>query len=213
MPSVLIIDENNTFADAMRFAIDRDPGLRCVSIVPSLSEALDAISREPADHALVDVDAAGSDGMETARELRRAVPGIRMTVLSARTDPEVVAAADEAGVNHFIPKQSSMGDVLEALRSPHTGPMTLPGTVVVDLLRQRARTVEGSSPDRLTARELDILRGMAAGEPPKRIAAHMGVSVHTVRGHVKSIYWKLDAHNQLEAVAIARRRGLVERSA
>lgn len=206
--SVLVVDDNNTFADAMRFAIERHPDLCCVGIAHDASSAHDCIRRDAPDHALINLDLTSADGLETTRMLRQAAPDMGVTVLTSRTDPETMQAAELAGASHFIPKQSSMADVLDALRSPHGGRMMLPGAMVIDMMRrfdqQPVRDADG-----LTARELDVLRGMAEGLPPKTIAQGMGISVHTVRGHVKNIYWKLDAHSQLEAVAIARRRGLV----
>lgn len=206
--SVLIVDDNNTFAEAMRFAIDRDPALQCIGIAHDAPGAVDAVHRDRPDNALVNLDVPGADGLEMTRVLRRASASIALTVLTSRTDPETVLGVEQAGANHFIPKQSSMSDVLDALRSAHHGRMTMPGTMMIDLLRQRAPEHRHAT-DGLTARELDVLRGMAGGEPPKTIARSLGISVHTVRGHVKNIYWKLDAHSQLEAVAIARRQGLV----
>ena len=206
--SVLIVDDNNTFAEAMRFAIDRDPGLHCVGIAHDSVGAVDAVHRDRPHNALVNLDVPGADGLEITRSLRQASASIALTVLTSRADPETVLGVERAGANHFIPKQSSMADVLDALRSAHNGRMTMPGTMMIDLLRPRAPEHRHGT-DGLTARELDVLRGMAGGEPPKTIARALGISVHTVRGHVKNIYWKLDAHSQLEAVAIARRQGLV----
>jgi DNA-binding NarL/FixJ family response regulator len=73
-------------------------------------------------------------------------------------------------------------------------------------LRQRP-TPQGSD---LTARELELLRLIAAGESTAAIASQLYLSVHTVRNHVARILTKLQAHTRLEAVAIAVRHGLIE---
>lgn len=206
--AVLIVDEMNTFADAMRLAIDRHPDLCCVGIADDVADAVGRVRHDPPDQCLVNLDMSGVNGLELTRSLRDAAPEMALTVLTSRTDPETMQLAERAGASHFLPKQSSMSDVMDALRSPRRGRMVLPGATVIDMMRR----LDPQPPHEafgLTVRELDVLRGMAAGEPPKTIALGMGISVHTVRGHVKNIYWKLDAHSQLEAVAIARRRGLV----
>jgi DNA-binding CsgD family transcriptional regulator len=61
----------------------------------------------------------------------------------------------------------------------------------------------------LTEREMEVLRAMGSGMDPQTIAVRLGVSVHTSRGHVKSILSKLESHSQLEAVVTAIRRGLL----
>lgn len=209
MASVLIVDDKQTFADALQIAIDADPGLECVGIAHSPDEAVQVVLREHPQRCLVDLDLPDGAGLATVAMVRQASATIALTVLTGHMSPEVVRAADQAGASQLVPKQSSIRDVLAALRAGHNGGMAVSGTVVVDLLGRQADRVQATAVDGLTCRELEVLRSMSDGTPPKVIAARMGLSVHTVRGHVKNIYWKLDAHNQLEAVAIARRRGLI----
>jgi DNA-binding NarL/FixJ family response regulator len=209
MASVLIVDDNHTFADALQIAIDGDPNLHCVGIADSIGEAVEAVRRTDPEHCFVNLDLRDGDGIEAIRALRRTASDMALTVLTGRMDSEVLRRVEDAGASNVVPKQSSLRDVLAALRSPHTGRMVLPGSIVVDLLSRREEAKQPSGVDALTAREYEVLGRMAEGTPPKVIARGMGISVHTVRGHVKNIYWKLDAHNQLEAVAIARRRGLL----
>ncbi len=73
-----------------------------------------------------------------------------------------------------------------------------------DQLRLPGRSAAG-----LTARELEVLRLLAEGRRAGAIAAHLGLSLATVRNHIRSILRKLGCHSQLEAVAEARRRRLV----
>jgi DNA-binding NarL/FixJ family response regulator len=207
--SVLFVDDENTFADAMRFAIDREPMLRCVGTAHDVAEAVAIIERDEPDCCLLNLDLRSTPGIEALDAIRRAAPRMPITVLTSRTEVEVLRAAEAAGADHLVPSVCSMNDVLKAIRSPSTGSMTLPGMILFDVMWRHDHPVRFSGADGLTARELDVLREMAAGDPPKTIATAMGISIHTVRGHVKNIYWKLDAHSQLEAVAIARRRGLL----
>jgi DNA-binding CsgD family transcriptional regulator len=65
----------------------------------------------------------------------------------------------------------------------------------------------------LTRRELEVLRLLADGHTPKTVARILDISVHTTRGHIKNVLWKLGEHSQLGAVAAATRLGLLERSA
>lgn len=210
--AVLFVDDENTFADAMRFAIDREPDMECIGTAHSAAEAVAAIDRHRPDHCLLNLDIHADDGFGILRAIKERTPKLPVTVLTSCTDAAAVLMAEAAGANHLVPDRSSMSDVLDAVRSPSNGHMTVPGSMLVDLMGHRSQPERRHGLDGLTARELDVLEGMAAGDPPKVIARAMGISIHTVRGHVKNIYWKLDAHNQLEAVAIARRRGLLARA-
>ncbi|MFY9718393.1 MAG: LuxR C-terminal-related transcriptional regulator, partial [Candidatus Cybelea sp.] len=71
------------------------------------------------------------------------------------------------------------------------------------------RSAEGSEAGCLTRSEFDVLRLLADGFAPKEIAGTTGRSVHTVRGHIANIIWKLECHSQLEAVELARRKGIL----
>jgi DNA-binding CsgD family transcriptional regulator len=62
---------------------------------------------------------------------------------------------------------------------------------------------------RLTAREREVLTTLAEGKRTSRIAEELGMSVHTVRNHLGRLFKKLHAHGRLEAVAAARRLGLI----
>lgn len=210
MTTVLVVDAHHTYADALKIAIDSDPHLHCVGIGHSTGEALVLVRSNVPDRSLVNLDPPDADALGTIRLLHEAAPDMALVALASRVDLETLRATEAAGADYFIPQQSSIRDVLDTLRAPRSRDhMVLAGAVVVDLNQRRVHASEVRDPDRLTAREVLVLRGMADGAAPKVIAARMQISVHTVRGHVKNIYWKLGAHNQLEAVAIARRRGLV----
>jgi DNA-binding NarL/FixJ family response regulator len=104
--------------------------------------------------------------------------------------------------------------VLTALRTARSGGMVVDGTTLSAVLDRVARLPLARAPapaagSDLTDRELEVLRAMGAGKDPQAIATLLGVSLHTSRGHVKSILSKLDCHSQLEAVVTAIRRGLL----
>jgi DNA-binding NarL/FixJ family response regulator len=90
--------------------------------------------------------------------------------------------------------------------------MTVEGSVLSAVLGRVQATDRASATPlaaELTDREREVLRGLSQGLDPQTIARRLGISVHTCRGHVKSILAKLEAHSQLEAVVKAIRRGLL----
>lgn len=208
MLSVLIVHAERLFAEALQLAIDAEPDLRCVALARPGHDAVAAGRDVMPDRCLLDLQVPGTVELETCRQLCDDRPGIAVTVLADAMDLDLLRRSQDAGATHVLSKRASVGDVLDAVRADGPHALTVDDHVVIDLARRResAAARPGTT---LTNREVEVLRDMANGAAPKVIAARLGVSVHTVRGHVKSIYWKLDAHNQLEAVAIARQRGLV----
>ena len=161
---------------------------------------------------LTDVRLPDGDGIDGARELMELVPDLRVLVLTAHTDVEVMARAASMGICGFLPKESSINAVLTALRRAGEGGMTVEGTVlsaVLGRLQAESRPAAAKPGTELTDRERDVLLGLSQGRDPQAIARSLGISVHTCRGHVKSILSKLDAHSQLEAVVKAIHQGLL----
>jgi len=124
---------------------------------------------------------------------------------------DVMARAAAIGACGILPKESSISSVLTAVRRAGEGEMTVEGSVLSALLNRVHPDHPAMSPPTvtLTDRESEVLRWLSQGLDPQTIARRLGISVHTCRGHVKSILAKLQAHSQLEAVVKAMRLGLV----
>jgi two-component system nitrate/nitrite response regulator NarL len=118
--------------------------------------------------------------------------------------------AAEAGASSLMPKDGSLPDLLDAIKRTGPGGLLVHPTLLNTIKESAA---DGSGTDTpLSPREQDVLAMLALGLRTGAIADHLGITKHTCRGYVKSLLWKLDAHSQLEAVAIARRQGLISAS-
>lgn len=151
-----------------------------------------ARDRKP-DIVLLDYHLPGYDGDELVTRIKIASPRSKVIVVTSDTTETSLTRAMQAGADSYITKDLAIEDVVEAVR-------------------RALETLEGAAPPgdgTLTDREVEILRLLASGKDVKRIAADLGVSANTVRAHLQNLYSKLDAHSQVEAVAIARRRSLI----
>jgi DNA-binding NarL/FixJ family response regulator len=156
----------------------------------------------------MDLELPDVDGIEATMLLRARHPETRVVVLTASTDPALVGRAAAAGASGFLTKNGALGDVLHAVHTAHGGGMTVSSQLLTGLLKSTSAQPAAATGG-LTARELEVLQLMGAGLDARAIARQLGISVHTCRGHVKRVLAKLDAHSQLEAVAVATRRGLL----
>jgi len=211
---VLVVDDHRALAESLGLAIDSQHDLHCVGTAPTVADARRLAADEEPDIVLLDVQLPDGDGIELAAQLRAARPELRVVVLTGHTDVAVLARAAGAGVCGFLPKESGVAEVLWALRTARDGGMVVDGATLAAVLDRvaRLRRPQATAPlgaSDLTDREMEVLRAMGTGMDPQTIASRLGVSVHTSRGHVKSILSKLDCHSQLEAVVTALRRGLL----
>ena len=208
---VLVVDDHRAVAESIAMAIDLQPDMRCVGIAGTIAEARALLMTAGPDVLLTDVRLPDGDGVEAARSLLQLDPDLHILVLTAYSDIEVMARAAVIGVSGILPKESSISAVLTAIRKAGEGEMAIEGSVLSALLN-RVQHVPPAVPAptvNLTERETEVLGWLSQGIDPQGIARRLGISVHTCRGHVKSVLAKLDAHSQLEAVITAMRLGLV----
>ncbi|WP_433064032.1 response regulator [Dactylosporangium sp. CS-033363] len=193
MRSVLLVDDHRVFADALAFALDAQPGLRCAAVAGSVRGALDAAAAHPFDVAIVDLNLPDGGGLTVVAHLRAAHPAAQVIVLTGHDQPGLAERARRAGADVFLPKDDALRSVLDAIRGGGTDPAP-------------------DGPPRLSPREREVLTLLAGGLDANRIAGELELSLHTVRDYLKAIRAKLGVHSQLDAVLAADRLGLVARA-
>jgi len=158
-------------------------------------------------HVIVYDFAFDPDGnFESLAQLRRALPMVRVLGLGeSPADPRIMRAM-QAGARGCLPKSASGEELASAVRQVAEGLMVLPPTATDAILQRLGSETESES---LTAREIQVLRAVAAGQTNKAIALKLGISEHTVKFHLGSAMSKLGAASRAEAVATAIRKGLL----
>lgn len=153
--------------------------------------------------ALVSVDVAVTDctaGMRLMATDRR--PASRVLILTDDESEVTIRRAVELGIRGYLPLSTCLDSVVRAVRCIHSG-----GTAIAPIVMAKMAESLRSRP--LTGREVEVLRLIMEGLPDKAIARRLQRSVGTAKAHVKAILTKLEASSRVEAVAVARRRGLV----
>jgi len=203
--TVAIVDQEQTFADALAIRLDAEDDIKVVAVAKASSgPALGGC----ADIVLLDADLGG----DTTNLLcdANSSPHTRAVMLSRTSEPERIVAAIQAGAAAWIRKDESVEYLLEALRGIARGQTWVPaaetGNVLSLLLHQQDSRNDDMPAARLTLRERQVLDCLASGAGRSEAAARLNISVNTVRTHMQNIMTKLDAHSTLEAIAMVRRR-------
>jgi DNA-binding NarL/FixJ family response regulator len=206
--TVLVVDGHQTFAELLGVALAGQPELHYVGHARTGEQAIRMVQELRPNVVLLDPDLPDADGIAIAELLRHRQPDTRFVILTANNESALVGRATAAGASGFLSKNGPLGDVINAVRTAHGGGMTVSTDILARLLRSTAPVV-GPRAGGLTAREHEVLVLMGSGLDPRAIARRLGISLHTCRGYVKAVLGKLGAHSQLEAVAVATRRGLL----
>ena len=205
---VLVVDDQRSFAQSLEVVVDAQDDLVCIGTAGSGEDAVRRALEEKPAVVVMDVDLPGMDGIDATARIVEQDADISVVILTGIPDATVLARAASAGACAFLLKDSSVTEILEALRSSHrSGHLDVDAAAIKQVLGGPERP-EGDL-DQITQRELEVLGLLAQGRQPKEIARLLGISVHTCRGYVKNLLSKLHAHSALEAVIIAHRHGLI----
>jgi DNA-binding NarL/FixJ family response regulator len=212
---VLLVDDQRLILDALSRLLDNEPDIRVVGLAASVAEAA-AHAGEPVDVALVDYRMRDGTGADATRAIKARWPAARVVMLTAVEDDETVYESIQAGADGYLTKDRAVDEVVGTVRAARAGEMLLPRSVIMAIARRLAETRDhdqdtASTPDeRLTPRELEVLRALTEGLSTPEICASLAITPNTLRTHVQNIMGKLHVHSKLEAVAFALRHGLVE---
>jgi DNA-binding NarL/FixJ family response regulator len=201
--TVLIVDDHRTFAELLAAALESVEGIRCVGTASSAVEGIARLEECRPSVVVMDIEMPGTDGLAATRQLRQASPETAVAVVTAHENGEWIARASRAGASVFIPKGGSLAEMITLLRAARPGPMQ----VAPSMLRHH-QAAQGPAQD-LTPREREVLGYISQGLETKSIAKLMGISVHTCRGYIKSVYATLQVNNRIGAVNRARELHLI----
>lgn len=194
-------------AEAISLALEQAAGITVVARAKSIAEALAETQRHKPDVVVLDRRLPDGDAIGAIAEL--STTGARVLVLTGEASAAVATRVAEVGGAGLVLKSSRLEELESAVRQVAAGEVAFgPGLLAGVLDRLTGRTRGGSTP--LTAREQETLVLLAGGASTEEVSERLGVTRNTVRNHVQRILDKLGARSKLEAVAIARREGLLD---
>jgi DNA-binding NarL/FixJ family response regulator len=120
---VLIVDDNGSFADLLRSALDTVDGVECVGAASSAAEGFQRVAELAPSVVVMDIMMPGLDGLAATRQLREISPDTAVAVVSAHSQGEWIARAEDAGASAYIPKGGSLEEMIEVLKAACPGPM------------------------------------------------------------------------------------------
>jgi DNA-binding NarL/FixJ family response regulator len=216
-----IVDDSHEFRESLATFLKHAPGFEPAEIHASAADLLRAAEtasrkgQAPGwDLVLMDIEMPQMDGIEATRRLRALCPEIPVVMLTVFEDPKTIVRAISAGANGYVLKKSSARELASQLRSILEGGAPVSPSVaaaMLELVRSLKPDPAGvGAPARLelTDRERDVLRSLVHGHTYQEAADELGITLSTVRTHVRAIYSKLQVHSVAQAIRKALEAGL-----
>ncbi|MDB6123877.1 MAG: Two component transcriptional regulator, LuxR family [Pedosphaera sp.] len=207
MITVSIVDDNQKLRESITTFLKGTPEFRCISAYGSAAEALKHLPVEKPDVILMDINMAGMDGIECAARLKAETPEMQIVMLTVYEDTDKIFRALSAGANGYILKRAEPAKLLEAIRDVHAGGSAMSSSIARKVVASFQKSAPASPTEaHLSPREQNVLDCLAKGMTYKAIACDLGISIETIRTHLKRVYQKLHVQSRTEAVVKYMRR-------
>jgi DNA-binding NarL/FixJ family response regulator len=208
---VLICDDQAIVRDGLEMLLNLDPEVTVIGTAADGAEAVELANKELPDLVLMDLKMPVMNGVEATRLIRMQHPEVKVLVLTTYDDDEWVFDAIRAGASGYLLKDTPREEVVKAIKGTVEGKSYVDPSVAGKVIRQVSnRQIEPTTliTDRLTERELEVLRLIAKALNNSDIAHRLFLSEGTVRNHVSAILAKLGVADRTQAAVLAIQHGL-----
>jgi len=199
---ILSVDDHPLLREAVAALVAGQTDLALVAEASNGREAVEQFRIHRPDVTLMDLQMPEMDGLDAMIAIREEFPGARIIILTTYLGDVQVLRAIKAGARAYLLKSQVRKDLVEIIRLVHAGEKR----IAPDVARELA---EHAADEALSSREIEVLRLISGGNANKEIAAKLSITEETVKGHMKSIFAKLDVHDRAHAVIIGLKRGII----
>ena len=208
MIRILIADDHPIVREGLEAVLSMQPDMELVAEAANGQEAIQKTLETQPDVVAIDLKMPVKDGVEAIGEISRALPDVRILVLTSYEDDDSVFAAIKAGALGFVLKDTGTDQLLQVIRAVYRGESVLHPAIARKVLQELKRPSAQPAGDPLTPREIEVLQQLAQGLSNREIANHLGITSRTVATYVRSILDKLHLANRTQAALYAREKGI-----
>jgi len=207
---VALVEDDRRLRESLGLLLGGTPGFDCVAAFGSMEEAARVAPRGVPDVVLLDIHLPGERGSTGVARLVERWPDAVVLMHSADEESDLVYESLVHGASGYVLKRTPPARLLEAIVEAHGGGAPMSPEIARKVIHQFRRIAPPTDDvERLSPQESRLLSAIAEGKSYKEAAVELGVSINTVRAHIRSVYDKLHVHTKSEAVSKALRTGQI----
>jgi len=199
---ILAVDDHPLMLEGLAAVIGTEPSMQLVAEASTGEEAILRYRKYRPDVTLMDLELPAMSGEEAIRIIHDEHPEAIILVLTTFKGDAQALRALQAGARGYLLKSSVRRDLIDTIHALHEGKKVIPREIAAEI-------ADHAIDERLTSREITVLKYVANGHSNKTVGDLLCISEATVKVHVKNILGKLQAASRTQAVQIAQRRGII----
>ena len=200
---IVTVDDHPMLREGIAAVLASEADMVLVGEASNGREGIEQFRAHRPDVTLMDLQMPVMNGTDAIIAIRKEFPDARIIVLTTYSGDVQAVRAFEAGAVGYLLKNLVRKELVETIRSVHSGKKRIPPEIAVGIAEHHAD-------DALTEREIEVLKHVAAGNANKMVAYNLDLSEETIKAHMKNILSKLGAKDRTHAVTIALKRGIIE---
>jgi len=213
---ILFADDHAIVRDGLRLLFKSDPQFSIIGEAPNGEEALELIAKHKPDVALLDISMPKLNGIEATKIIKEKYPNTRVLILTIHENEEYIQQMILAGADGYVVKNAEKREIFDGVRavanhetffSPSVSKVLLEGLIK---RTRKNETIDSDIYNKLTKREIEILRLIAEGLTSKEISQKLFISISTVNSHRTNMMKKIDKHDTASLVRYAIQQNLIQ---
>ncbi len=197
---VLLVDDHNLITKLLDSMLQQHNDIEVVSTQNDGNSAIEYIKSNKVDVILLDIDMPGKDGIETLREIHKIDKRIKVIMMTNHKEAPYIKRALNNGAIGYLTKFCQSNEVIPAIKKAYNTKKSFSSDIIDEGILNRLNEYENDFYEKLTDREIQIIKMICKGEKTRQIADKLCISIRTVETHRKNIMHKLEVSNTAELV-------------
>jgi two-component system response regulator DegU len=211
--SIILVDDHPLLRKALKDVLDEEPDLNVIAEAADGEEAVRLALELAPDIVIMDISMPKLNGLEAIKQIKALKPSIIIMALTVHVEDEFILEILQAGAAGYLVKSVYGKEVVQAIKAVASGDMVFSPAIGKNLLKHAAkypvRPVLLQAGEKLSVREMEILKLTAQGRSNQDIANTLNLNLRTVKGYLTEVFSKLNVSSRTEAVITALRAGII----